>query len=183
MNKREELKIVNIWKIGSWPGLWGSNTYINKNKFINEYALPYNFVAMGYGWIPDFKTLTDEDIRAYLERKKMTKIGRRTNEILSFAYEIEKSDIILLYNHFEVYVGVVKNPDPYYYVELGSSKDFIEGTSGLNIAPHRIDVDWQFDKREFNANFSGWQDTVHKVGLEDFPKIKDKTLLDFIRTK
>jgi hypothetical protein len=80
-------------------------------------------------------------------------------------------------------VGIVKNPDPYYYVEFGSSKDFIEDTDRWNRAPHRIDVDWQFDKREFNANFGGWQDTVHKVELEDFPKIEDKKLLDFIRTK
>lgn len=44
--------MVGIWKIGSWPGVWHSNTLKTKERYIKEYALPRGFAAIGYGWIP-----------------------------------------------------------------------------------------------------------------------------------
>lgn len=108
-------------------------------------------------------------------------IERRTNEILNFARVIDREHVILLYNHFKVYVGIVKTP--YYYVEKGSSKDFIQGADGENIAPHRIDVEWQFNKAPFVADFSTWRDTVHQVFEDDLDKISDIQLRKFLKLK
>mgnify|MGYP000533555587 FL=1 len=75
--------MANIWKIGAWPGLWGwgRNTRKNKERYIKEYALSRDFVAIGYGWIPDIKTLSEEEIGEYLKNKECGLIGRRTKEI------------------------------------------------------------------------------------------------------
>jgi len=35
---------------------------------------------------------------------------------------------------------------------------------------HRIDVEWQFNKAPFVADFSTWQDTVHQVFEDDLDK-------------
>lgn len=48
--------MVNIWKIGSWPGLWDNNTIKNKERYIKEYALPKNFVAIGLVTYPILKS-------------------------------------------------------------------------------------------------------------------------------
>jgi len=176
--------MVNIWKIGAWPGLWGwgRNTRKNKERYIKEYALSRDFVAIGYGWIPDIKTLSEEEIGEYLKNKECGLIGRRTKEILNFANSISKGDVILLYDHFKVYVGIVKNP--YYYVEKGSEKDFIN-TKGddINRAPHRIDVEWQFNKKPFDADFSKWRDAVHQVTWKDLTNIRSEELKRFLAQK
>jgi len=176
--------MVNIWKIGAWPGLWYRNTRKNKERYIKEYALSRDFVAIGYGWIPDIRTLSEEEIKKYLESEECGLIGRRTKEILNFANVITKGDVILLYNHFKAYVGIVKNKNPYYYVEKGSEKDFID-TEGddINRAPHRIDVEWQFNKKPFDADFSKWQDTVHQVTGEDLDNIRNEELKRFLAQK
>ena len=136
-----------------------------KNIFVERYALSRGFVAIGYGWIRNIKEISVQEIHQQLKIKGCGKIGKRTKEILCFANEIEKGDVILLYNHFKVYVGIVKDRDnkPYYYVERNSKDDFIDETEGDNIAPHRIDVEWQFNNKSFSADFSSWQDTVHRV--------------------
>jgi hypothetical protein len=169
--------MVNIWKIGSWPGLWDGNSLKNKERYIKEYALPRDFVAIGYGWIPDIRTISVEEIKRYLESEERGMIQKRTKEILNFAKVIKKNDMILLYKHFKVYVGIVKNNNPYYYVEPGSEMDFID-TEGddINRAPHRIDIEWQYNKKSFNADFSKWQDTVHQVTEDDLDNIRDEEL-------
>ncbi|MCG7849221.1 MAG: hypothetical protein MIO93_08600 [ANME-2 cluster archaeon] len=173
--------MVNIWKIAAWPGLWDGNTRKNKERYIKEYALSRDFVAIGYGWIPDISRLSEQEIKMYLEREECGLIGRRTKEILNFANVITKGDVILLYNHFKVHIGIVKNP--YYYVEKESEDDFIKDTEGEDIAPHRIDVKWQFNKKPFDADFSNWQDTVHQVTEEDLKKVRDEELKRFLAQK
>jgi len=175
--------MVNIWKIGSWPGLWDSNTLKTKEKYIKEYALPKNFVAIGYGWIPNIKKISEETIKKLLENEDRGLIKRRTNELLNFANVVDKGDVILLYNYYKVYVGIVKNKNPYYYVKKGSALDFIKDTDGEDIAPHRIDVEWQFNKTPFEADFSEWQDTVHQVLDDDLDKIRDEKLRKFLKQK
>lgn len=175
--------MVNIWKIGAWPGLWDSNTLKTKERYIQEYALPRGFVAIGYGWIPDIKKMSEKEIKIKLQSEERGKIGRRTKEILNFANVINKSDVILLYNHFKVYVGIVKVKNPYHHIKRGSKEDFINDTDDYNIAPHRINVEWQFNKNPFDADFSKWQDTVHQVLEEDMGKIKDKKLRRFLEQK
>jgi predicted Mrr-cat superfamily restriction endonuclease len=175
--------MVNIWKIGSWPGLWDSHTLKTKEKYIKEYALPKNFVALGYGWIPNIKKTSKKVIKKLLENENCGLIERRTKELLSFANVIDKGDVILLYNYYKVYVGIVKNKNPYYHVKKGSALDFIIGAEGEDIAPHRIDVEWQFNKMPFEADFSKWQDTVHQVLEDDLDKIEDEKLRRFLRQK
>lgn len=170
--------MANIWKIGSWPGLWDNNTLKNKERYIKEYALPKNFVAIGSGYIPNIEKLSEDELIRILDRNNKLK---KKQQILDFAKEIKKGDVILLYNHYKVCVGVVKNP--YYHVKKGSEKDFIKDTDDENIAPHRIDVDWQFEGVSFDADFSKWQDTVHQVFEEDLSKIADKKLKIFLRKK
>jgi len=173
--------MVNIWKIGAWPGLWDANTQKNKEKYIKEYALSRNFVAIGYGWIPDIGTLSNEEIKRYLEQEECRMIGKRTKEILNFANVITEKDVILLYNLFKVYIGIVK--ETYYYVEKRSKNDFIKNTEGDDIAPHRINVEWQFNKKPFDADFSKWQDTVHQVIEEDLKRVRDEELKRFLAQK
>jgi hypothetical protein len=175
------IEMVNIWKIGAWPGLWDNNTLKTKERYIQDYALPRGFVAIGYGWIPDIKKLSEEEIKKKLENEGRGLIKRRTKENLNFANVIDRRDVILLYNHYKVYVGIVINP--YYHVEKGSEKDFIEDTEGDDIAPHRIDVEWQFNKNTFDANFSKWQDTVHQVAEEDLDNIRNEELKRFLTQK
>ncbi len=173
--------MVDIWKIGSWPGLWDSNTLKTKERYIQEYALPRDLVAIGYGWIPNIKKTSEEIIKKLLVNKECGKIEKRTKELINFAKVIDREDVILLYNHYKVYVSIVKNP--YYYVEKGSAKDFIKDTEGEDIAPHRIDVEWQFNKTPFEADFSSWQDTVHQVFEEDLDKISSMQIRRFLKQK
>lgn len=109
------------------------------------------------------------------------KIEKRTKELINFAKEIDREDVILLYNHYKVHVGIVKNS--YYYVEKGSAQDFIKDTEDEDIAPHRIDVEWQFNKTPFEADFSTWQDTVHQVFEEDLDKIPSMQIRRFLRQR
>jgi len=173
--------MVNIWKIGAWPGLWDNNTLKTKERYIRDYALPRCFVAIGYGWIPNIQKLSEEKIKKKLENEGCGLIQRRTKEILNFAKVIDRRDVILLYNHYKVYVGIVINS--YYHVEKGSEKDFIEDSEGDNIAPHRIDVEWQYNKKTFDANFSKWQDTVHQFKEQDLVKINDEKLKRYLEHK
>jgi hypothetical protein len=173
--------MVGIWKIGAWPGVWDSNTLKTKERYIEQYALPRGFAAIGYGWIPNIKKTSTDVIKQLLVDEDCGNIGRITNEILNFTRVIDREDVILLYIHLKVYVGIVKNP--YYYVEKGSAKDFIQGVDGVNIAPHRIDVEWKFNKAPFVADFGNWRDTVHQVFEDDLDKISDIQLKRFLKLK
>ncbi len=67
--------MVNIWKIGAWPGFPGSELSLkNKNRFIKQHALPKNFVAIGYA---DCKAenKTKEEIRAICKRDVVIGVG------------------------------------------------------------------------------------------------------------
>ena len=187
INKQKGVGMVKIWKIGAWPGLWGNNNTKNKEKYITEYALPYDFVAIGSAYIPDITKLSEpeKEMKTYMEDvgKKPKSIPERIKQILNFTKDIHKGDVILLYHQYKAYVGIVKNEKPYYYVEKGSEKDFIKDTIGDNIAPHRIDVEWLFDKRSFDTDFSMWQDRVHQVLREDLDKIKNEKLRRFLEQK
>lgn len=174
--------MVKVWKIGSWPGLWGNNTKKHKDKFISEYALPKGFVALGYGWIDDITTLTDDEIKKCLKRRG--KINWRTKQITDFARVINRDDIILLYNSGVVYVGRVEKIKPYYHVNKKDPKNnFIVGVNGEDIAPHRIPVTWLFNQNSFDADFKKWQDTVHEFSLMDLNRIKDDGLRAFLKSE
>jgi predicted Mrr-cat superfamily restriction endonuclease len=171
--------MANIWKIGAWPGLWGIKTKQNKEKYITEYALPRNFIAFGYGWVPDFRKLNENQIRCFIIKRRRGAIARRTQEILDFARVIRKGDIVLLYSIYKVYVGIVAGR--YCYVKKGSRRDFIKNTINKNRAPHRRDVIWLFNKRPFSANFSCWQDTLHIVSETDLNRVNDLFLRRFLK--
>lgn len=184
--------MVKIWKIGAWPGIWGDDSSETKEKYINEYALKYGFVAIGYGWVPNLSKLSKEQIRNYLseeykKRKRNPNLSRKTNEVYNFAKEIKENDIILLYTRYKAYVGTVikeGSGNPYYYVEKGSEKDIIVGTEGEDMAPHRIDVHWEFNKNRFDGiDFSMWRDTVHQVLEDDIKKIENNSLKEYLKQK
>jgi len=82
-------------------------------------------------------------------------------------------------NRGKVYVGRVKENTPYYHVKKESEGDFIKGTIGENIAPHRIKVSWLYNQGFFDADFSTWQDTVHEVSKGDLRKTKDRGIRSF----
>lgn len=168
---------MNIWKIGSWPGLWGKKSKRNKEKYIYEFALPKNFVTLGYGWIPHLKKLSKEEIRNFIIKRKLGTIKRRTEEISNFANKILKGDVILLYNCLQSFVGIVTRK--YYYVQQYSGKDFFGYEDPINRAPHRIDVIWLFNKKPFSVDFRCWQDTLYQIGHGDLNKIKDSFLKKF----
>ena len=191
--------MVNIWKIGSAPALWGNEkTPTDKKRYI-KYALGYEaevkegFVAIGYGWIPDIKKLyaelgeikAEEKIKEYLEEHNKGKIWKRTEEIRDFALNIKEKDVILLYyTKSKAHVGLVKKP--YYYVLEGDDRDYFGNFDKINRAPHRIDVDWQFKDSKVKL-FDGvnltWFDTVHQVLEMDLDKIENEELKNYLENK
>ena len=86
----------------------------NKERYIKEYALSRDFVAIGYGWIPDIRTLSEEEIKKYLESEECGLIGRRTKEILNFANSISKGDSGARFSFegqfvYEDFINVIKD--------------------------------------------------------------------------
>jgi hypothetical protein len=175
--------MVKVWKIGQWPGIWGGRTKKHKERYVKEYALPFGFVAVGYGWIPNIRTLDENTLRKEVA-KDGSFVGRRTKELLNFAYHIKEDDIILLYSQYHAYVGVAtkKNNEPYYFVKKGSCEDYIKDAEDEDIAPHRIKVKWLY-KKPFGMDFSMWRDTVHEVTLRDLSKIEDDKLRNLLLQK
>lgn len=173
---------MNIWKIGAWPGTRKEGTKSNRKRIL-EIFLSRNFVALGFGWIGDFNKLSDDTlIRKIMECPTKTINKRETkkykDQIRDFSKEVIKGDTIPLYckNRSAIFG---RSTGRYYYVPHGSKKDFIKGIAGINRAPHRIDVEWLFNKKVFEVDFS-WNDTVHQVLREDLFRVKDKTLKSFL---
>lgn len=147
--------MVNIWKIGAWPGWPGiEKTPRNKQRFI-DFALKNNVVAIG------FSRCNVEKCKS--RSGKYCKGCRQSNEFLNFSENIRFGDIILLYNHFKVYIGKVSKT--HYKVQQSPR--------------HRIDVEW-LSKKPKKANFGMWQDTVHPVYKKDLVNVMDKELKLFL---
>ena len=209
--------MVNIWKIGAWPGLWGKeptereDRVRREQKFINEYALPNDFVALGSAYVSKDMLLAKNELRSVIklgyreENNKEINSGQlnsREKMLTEFA-NINDGEIVLLYfigetpHNGKVYVGEAKeekNPynythrvkTPYYYVEKKSKENIIKDTIGIHIAPHRIGVKWLFDKKPFPADFSGipYLLRIYQVLEKDLEKkIKDKELRKFLERK
>ncbi len=130
--------MVNVWKVGAWPGLWGKKPTkredkVNREqKFISVYALPYNFVALGSAYVADDirDLLSKNELRrAIIEGWKKDKgkeissgeLTARITMLTAFA-SISDGDVILLYfigetpHNGEIYVGEAsteKNPYDY----------------------------------------------------------------------
>lgn len=177
--------MVRIWKIGAWPGLrvYG-NVQRDKRMFIEDYALPYGFVAIGFGWVSNLRTMPmDLIIKELMAHPKTTKsLSYYSSQLKSFRNKIKQGDIVLLYNRRKVYVGRVNKE--YYYVERGMKEDVIQHAQGYNYAPHRIGVDWLFKQRTFSADFSHWQDTIHEVTEDSLlGRMIDNELKNFILQK
>ncbi len=181
--------MVNIWKIGAWPGILGEKSSKNKEKYI-QYALDLNSVAFGFGYTPDFRSLDREEISNYLRRNREPGnepvISRKTNEIWNFSRIVKENDVFLLYHRYKAYVGIAKkndNGELYYYVDKNSKLNVIDPTSENN-APHRINVAWENGKEPFdNVNFSMWRDTLHQVTKDDMTKIKNDKLKKYLLEK
>jgi hypothetical protein len=172
--------MVKIWKIGARPGLWKKNPQSRKEepredkvekekRFINNYALCNDFVAIGNAWVKgnlrvliETNKLDNAIKEGFLENYKVaiSDNGARKSMLTDFA-NIDDGDVILLYfigeepKKGKVYVGKAskeKNPydyankvkTPYYHVKRKSKEDVIEGTIGIHIAPHRVAVNWDF---------------------------------------
>lgn len=196
--------VVAVWKIGAWPGLGTGNTPETKSRYV-QYALRYNFVAVGSAYIPNLKTQSEEEIKNKLERVGRDKgtITKRTKELLNFANKIREGDAGLLYvNLKEVYVGMVKqnevSKEPYYYVERGSKEDYFGTRTREDLldnnteaeteevednAPHRINVKWEFERKGFKVDFGDWRDTLHQVNEEDLTKVEDEKLKSWLKKK
>jgi len=162
--------MVNVWKIGAWPGFPGIKLSLeNKNEFINKYALPKNFVAIGY---EDCKAenKTEEEIKEICKNDcDNVNWGRCSKEFINFTKDIKYGDIILLYNYGQVYAGIAQKRD--------DGKVYYETKE---IPKHRIDVKWLYKKKSKRADFGKWQDTVHQLEREDIVKIKDEELKEFL---
>lgn len=192
--------MVNIWKIGSAPALWGNKkTSRDKKKYI-AIALSKGFVAIGYGFISEnIKNLYENEkaefekkIKEYLERKSKGRIGKRTKEIYDFAINIKEGDVIILYyTHSKAFIGTVKehkNDEIYYYVEKETEENLFGKNNEINRAPHRIDVNWGIKELNDEVYFEGvclgkWQDTLHQFLEEDLKNIKDERLRKYLKNK
>jgi len=177
--------MVNIWKIGAWPGIWEDVTKENKEKFAKKYALKKNFVAIGSAYLPNLKgwirsRIYKECIKQ--EDKTPQSAGNRAKQVDFFVNKIEIEDVIVLYmGRGEGYIGLIDSD--YYYVKENSKLDFINGTSEGDIAPHRRRIIWEFDrKRIYDINFS-WRDAVHKVELEDLVEVDNIKIKDYFKMK
>lgn len=160
------IRLVNVWKIGAWPG-WPGNewSYKNKKKFI-RIALRDKFVAIGWSdciaGIKNEKQIRDEC------RKCESCRSDKIEEFVNFTRKINCGDIILLYNSGKVFTGVAqKRSDGKIHYET------------KNKPTHRINVEWLYKKKQKNAKFS-WFDTVHKIEVEDLSKIEDRELKHFL---
>lgn len=173
---------MSVWKIGSRPGPkenWFKGLSANEaSKRYIDLALKRGFVALGYGWIEDLNGLSRDEIRHFLMKRELGVIERRVKEIYSFANELNKGDIILLYKNYQAYLGITTRR--YYYVKEGSRNDFFGHECRIDRAPHRINIIWLFNKTPFSIDFSRWQDTLHKVSQTDLGKISDPFLRKFI---
>jgi hypothetical protein len=159
--------MVNIWKIGAWPGFPGSELSLkNKNKFINEYALPKNFVAIGYDECKA-KDKTENEIRETC--KKCENSGWCSKQFIDFTKKIKNGDIILLYNYGKVYTGLAqKRNDGRVHYETKDEP------------MHRINVKWLYNKKPKKADFSTWRDVIHHFEREHLKKIKDGELKRYL---
>ncbi len=162
--------MVNIWKIGAWPG-WPCNKgsyYKNKKNFIRV-ALRNNFVAIGWS---DCKAenKTEKQIREECKKCGICR-SNKSDEFINFTKKIRNNDIILLYNYEKIYTGVAK--------KRRDGKIHYETTKE---PIHRIDVDWLYHAKPKKAKFS-WYDTVHKIEDKDLPRITDKALRSFLQNK
>ena len=145
--------MVNIWKVGSWPGLWGENTFDNKEKFALKYAIPFDFIAIGSGYLPDLKGWTKKEIKKEIKNKtdkSKEDVDFRTETVNDFVNKMKIGDVVFLdLDGNEGYIGEISSE--YYYVGKNSKLNFIKETKEHNYAPHRRDVCWKHKNRYFEA--------------------------------
>ena len=176
--------MVRIWKIGSLPGLKRYTTAKENKRWHIKYALSQNFVAIGFGFVSDIRKLSENEIRKSMVAHPRTEKSPDyySKQITTFAKNIKQGDVVLLYNQKSVYVGIVRDSHPYYYVEIDSEKDYFKDPNNpQDRAPHRINVEWQFNKSTFFVDFSSWRDTIHEVLEIDFRnKDMDEELREYL---
>jgi HNH endonuclease len=155
--------MANVWKIGAWPGFPGTKYSLkNKNDFIHKHALLENYVAIG--WADCDAKVDEHTFRSNCAKCKPRCKENVISQIVDFTLNIKPNDIVLLYNRLKVYTGkVVSN----YYPNTALPK-------------HRIGVEWLFNKQSKDADFRLWQDTVHKVSIEDLDNVTDEELKLFL---
>ncbi|MBN1861911.1 MAG: hypothetical protein JW840_10700 [Candidatus Thermoplasmatota archaeon] len=195
--------MVNIWKIGTAPGL-GEESTIDKIYYLS-YAtgerpeVKDRFAAIGYGFIDhDLKNLysagmeeAERIIREALIMAEKGKIGRRMIEIHDFACNIKENDVVVHYfTKGQAYVGEVEKS--YYYVEHNEPRDYFNNYSRetnpeVNRAPHRINVKWKIDKQGMTILYDGinfnWYDTVHRIRKEDLKRVDNKEIREYLERK
>jgi|GEM_PF-668060 Predicted restriction endonuclease len=160
--------MANIWKIGAWPGFPGDkNNPKNKKRFIEDFALPNNFVAIGWEKCSIQKCRSIDKCR----RCNLDYSSRGCKEFKNFSTGIIENDIVLLYNYGKVYVGEVckRSNGSVYYKDKYKPRN-------------RINVKW-LNKEPRQANFHHWRDTVHQVLKKDLAKISDNDLKSFLEKK
>ncbi len=170
---------TNIWKIGSYPfelDELKEKTGLNKRDY-DMISKENRFVAIGWAHLGDLSDVqTEQDVKI-----KGPALRSNTRDgIVSFCKKIKEGDIVLHYGtYFKILnVGrVIKHNGkrPYYFVSESDDKTSLNG-----MAPNRIEVIWLFEGKSFKADFSKWQDTVHKVKKEDLSLIDDGELKDYL---
>lgn len=194
---------MNIWQIGSWPGLWKGLLSKSKaqSKYVKEYALPRKFVALGYGWVSDPTKLADDELDKEIAacpdpKRRIGKIASRRKEIRFFSENTKLGDVVLLYNKGCVYPGIIDDKcsdknyrkdvkQPYYYVEESDSRNFIKDAVPPDIAPHRINIEW-ISKEPYRPDLP-WKELAYprgsfrKITEDIIVKLKNKQLANEIK--
>jgi hypothetical protein len=194
--------MVDIWKIGTAPGL-GTESTTDKIYYLSYATGERNevlesFAAIGYGFIDQhirdlYAGLEEAEriIRGALNQAEKGKIGKRMAEIHDFACNIKKGSIIVHYfTQGQAYIGEVKGP--YYFVEHDDRRDYFknyfrEPNPEVNRAPHRINVDWLRSENKSAILFDGvgfnWNDTVHRIRKEDLDRVDNKEVKEYLERK
>lgn len=170
--------MVNIWKIATKP--FDEDELYKKTRLsVNDYKLiskENNFVAIGWRKLGDLSRIDTEDELAKIAQKKGYSLWRnKIKEIFYFGKNIQRGDIILHYDGNFTILNVGKVIKTYEFYSQDDDKTKLKG-----FAPHRIEVEWLFEGRSFNADFHSWQDTVHQVQRDDLKLVRDNELRLFL---
>jgi predicted Mrr-cat superfamily restriction endonuclease len=155
--------LPDVWKVGAWPG-------IKTEEYISR-ALKHGFVTLGWAGTRDVTGKTEKEIASMLKAwdpdYTQRKLKSNARDLWRFAH-IPKGDYVILYHLYKAYIGKVTRS--YYWVSDGSPKQ-VRIFSGPNYGPHRLGVEWLFDGRSFNVDFSNLERKVLKLGQESIGRI------------
>ena len=171
--------MVRIWKIGTQPFdpiEFRNKMGLTENDY-KEISKKNNFVAIGWKKLGDLRSVTNENELTRIAAKVGYELRKdKISEIFTFSNILKVGDIILHYEgNFSIF-NVGRVTKPYYFISSNEDNTPLKG-----FAPHRISVQWLFEGKRFQADFSKWQTTLHEVSSQDLILIKDDLLNNFLR--